>query len=249
MKQLGLIIAIFSLGYYLGHRNSPEALHLKQVKTTEILKCRDEVKELKSQCNVSEINSKANSQQDQNTPESQDAQGLIESESRKNSHRASEIAFEADKKEFLKKVEVKNLFEELKTAKIVGEDQLKVLNGFFTGQVEFDETDRPNWDMELRLNGQVLNEEARGDKLISLFKNGKLFARTTGKGRIKGVLSMSDDPNSFIVEVNGDEGYVQIYYFPRLDEFSGIYYQKVSVGQFEREGTVTLKRSFNSASF
>lgn len=249
-KQLGLSVAIaFSFGYYLGTINSPsEGNHVSKMRAREVLKCHEEVKELKTQCNLADLNSGGARDENQDT-KSQNPSNANANDSDVSSRRAGEIAFETDQKEFLKKVEVKNLFEELKIAKVVGEDQLKVLNGFFTGQVDFDEADRPSWDMELRLNGQVLNEEARGDKLISLFKNGKLFARTTGKGRIKGVMSMSGDPNSFLVEINGDEGYVQMYYFPRMDEFAGIYYQKVGVGEFEREGTVTLKRSYSNASY
>ncbi|OQW53643.1 MAG: hypothetical protein A4S09_06990 [Proteobacteria bacterium SG_bin7] len=247
MAKMGMFIVVaFAFGYYFGQMSLETSTgYVSKFKTSVIQECREEVKArvVESQTVPGEIKDQKDELGSQKPEDRND------SDPKKYSHRASEIAFESDKKEFLKQIEVKNLFEELKTAKVIGEDQLKILNGYFTGQVEFDATDRPSWDVELRMSGQVLNEEPRGDKVVSLSRNGKVFARTTGKGRIKGVLSMSSDPNSILVEVNGDEGYIQMYYLPRLDEFSGIYYHKVSIGEFEREGIVSLKRSYSSASF
>lgn len=249
MRKLHLTLMISSslfCGFIFGQKTarSPQAFVAMESskRVSEITKCREEVEVLKSQCSVDSASAEPSNI---NNPESSTNSSQPSSESVttvKSKSRSVDIAFESDVKDFLKSSEVPNFFDELKTAKIVGEEQLKVLNGRFLGQVAFDDSEKQNWDLEMNINGQVYDGEAKGDKIVSLSKNGKIFARTTGRGRIKGVLTMNSDPSAILIEVNGDEGFIQLYFMPRLDIFSGIYYRKVAMGQFEREGTVKLSR-------
>ncbi len=239
--HLGIFIIGSALaGYWLGISSiSSEPMIIeRKTKTHEIQECRAEVEELKSQCSdkASELVAKSTN------PENFAEASLDSGSWLKLGRRSLEIAFEADVKDFLKQVEVPNLFDELKRAKSVGDDQLKVLNGKFLGQVIFEDKGKEDWEVQLSLSGAITDGEAKGDKFIELSKNGKVFSRTTGRGRIKNVYTMESDANVILAEVNGDEGYMQIYYLPRLDIFTGNYYNKTGVGKFEREGTVTLKR-------
>ena len=177
-KQLGLItIVIFTLGYYLGQKNSTtETIYVSKTKKSEILKCREEFEELKSQCAMVEDKFKG---QEGSVVDTSSASASLGGEAKstwiKLGKRAVDIAFEADVKDFLKQVEVPNLFEVLKNAKVVGDDQLKLLNGNFSGNVMFDDRGKDTWDVEVNINGSIDEGEPKGNKLIVLSKNGKIF--------------------------------------------------------------------------
>jgi hypothetical protein len=239
-NQLAVIILMaLGVGYKLGSMNPPS----EKIVIKTVLKSKSP-KEIAKECDVAIPGGKEKREEAEAKDESSETKPTSEV-----SRRAQEISHQGDVKEFLKQVEKKDFFEELKSAKQLTDEQLRILNGNYAGQVQFDEGEKENWDMELRLNGYVQNDLPQGDKLVVLSKRGKVFSRNTGKGKLKGISVLENDPNSFLVEVNGDDGYVQMYYLPRMDEFAGIYYEKINVGQFERNGTVTLKRSYNNASY
>lgn len=242
------LVVIISLGggFLVGVNSVPTSEPLiieRREKNAQVKACREEVEELKSQCanNASEDTDlsiiKSNSTEASLVSDNFNSTSWL-----KVGRRSLEIAFSGDVKNFLKDVEVPNLFEELKKAKVLGDEQLKVLNGKFSGEINFEEDENEKWNLTLNINGAITDGEPKGDKFIEISKNGRVISRTTGKGRIKNVFTMDADPNVIFAEVNGDDGFIQMYYLPRLDMFTGNYYNKTGMGKFARAGTATLKR-------
>lgn len=262
----GLVCA-FS-GYSVGSLRFKETIKsLEKLKTEEINTCWSQVDEFKSKClistegansagqNLNETSSKNSANVGSNEVYSQSSSGVVspalpqqsQATNQKDSRgwtklgvKALEISFESDVKEFLKQVEVPDFFNELKSATTLSEDQAAQINGRFSGNINFESDDAASWLMEMEITGQIKNGELKGRQKIVLSKNGKVFSRSTGKGNLKDFQAFAGDPSAILINVYGDDGYVQLYYFPRLDMFSGLYYDKVSVGEFKKAGIVTL---------
>jgi hypothetical protein len=71
--------------------------------------------------------------------------------------------------------------------------------------------------------------------------NGKTFSRTSGGGKPKHFLGLSNS-QGVLVNVYGDDGYIQIYPVRRLDKIYGNYYEVKAPGQAEMTGAVVLQR-------
>lgn len=152
----------------------------------------------------------------------------------------AEIRAENDVREFLKKVEISDLYSELRQTTSLTQSQLDVLNGAYNGEMTFDDGKQRPWGVELRLNGRLRNNQITGNHLLTLAKDGKVFSRSAGRGNITDFTGFVGDPNALLVEAGGDNGYFQLYHFEKLGYLSGNYYQKVGAGNFRKVGTVVL---------
>jgi hypothetical protein len=123
-----------------------------------------------------------------------------------------------------------------------------MLNGNFTGRAVFDDPKEAPWNVQIVMNAEMRDGQAYGDFDVRLSKNGKQFSRTRS-GRKRGeknpiksdnFMALDGDENSVIINAYGDDGYFQLYFFPRLNEFHGLVYLKKSLGVFERKGVVHL---------
>ena len=155
--------------------------------------------------------------------------------------KAKELYSEADVKDFLDSIEIKDLFSELKGAGSISSTQLSVLNGNYTGEIVFDDQTKSNWRVEMNLNGQIVNGILTGRNHIILSKDGKVFSHSRGKGDLKNFQSFDGDENAFLISIYNDDGFMQLYNIERMNMLSGLVYLKSGVGQYSRAGTVTLK--------
>ncbi len=151
--------------------------------------------------------------------------------------------------DFLKSAEIPDFFGALRGGTPLSEAQLEQLNGTFAGRAVFDDPKLVPWDVQMYFNAQMQNGEIFGEFDVQLKKNGKQFSRTRS-GRKRGqkpikldhFMGLEGDGQSLIINAQGDDGYFQLYYFPRLTEFHGLVYLKKSLGVFERRGVVQLRR-------
>lgn len=152
----------------------------------------------------------------------------------------AEVRAESDVRDFLKKVEIADLYSELRQTTTLTQSQLDLLNGAYAGEMTFDDGKQRPWGVELRLNGRLRNNQITGNHLLTLAKDGKVFSRSAGRGNITDFTGFIGDPNALLVEAGGDNGYFQLYHFEKLGYLSGNYYQKVGAGNFRKVGTVVL---------
>lgn len=150
---------------------------------------------------------------------------------------------EGDVDDFLKKVTVKNLFDQLRAARSLNPSQVQALQGSFLGFVNFDDPNEKRWDVKLSFDGEVRGEAIKGQAHVELSKDGKRFSNSRSSGDLsKNFTSFAGGSRGIIVEANGGDGYFQLYAPPRLTSLVGVYYHKQGVGDFRRTGTVILVR-------
>jgi hypothetical protein len=155
---------------------------------------------------------------------------------------ARELYTESEVKEFLEKVEIKDFFSELKSARSLTAEQIGELNGSYLGEVVFDDKSKANWHVEMTLNGRVVNNELRGRSRIVLSENGKVFSTSRDRGKPKNIQGFAGDDNAFLISVYNDKGYMQLYNMERMNMLSGLLYLSNGVGQFSKVGTVILRK-------
>ena len=162
------------------------------------------------------------------------------SEWKKQGAAAAEVNGDAELKDFLKKVEISDLHNELRQTTSLSQAQLDEINGTFTGEVFMDDPKERPLAVELRLNGRIRNGQLQGTHFLSLAKDGKIFSRSSGRGNINDFMAISGDPNALIIATGGDNKYFQLYHFSKMGHLSGNYYQKASSGQYRKIGVVVL---------
>lgn len=147
---------------------------------------------------------------------------------------------ENEVKDILKKMEIKDLFAELKSAKPVSAAQFQIVAGRYIGEIIFFDDQVP-WNIDWDFNGRVLGDgQIVGRQEISIRKNGKRFSHTTGE--INAVMSMPGS-EAILINVYGDDGYLQLYPNERLDHLYANYYQKKGLDQFTLKGVANLRRA------
>lgn len=175
---------------------------------------------------------------------------VAKSDWKANGEKVKEI-YRADQVEdFLKSVEIPDFFGALRGGTAITEGQLEMIEGTFTGRALFEDPKEAPWNVFMSVNGEMQDGQPFGEFTVTLSKNGKQFSRVRS-GRKRGeknpiksdnFMGIDGDPNSVIINAYGDDGYFQLYYFPRINEFHGLVYLKKSLGVFERKGVVHLTK-------
>lgn len=169
---------------------------------------------------------------------------------KQNTEKIAEI-YRADQvDEFLKSVEIPDFFGAIRSGSSLTAAQVEQLNGSFAGRAVFDDPKELPWQVIMSVNATLEEGQMFGQFDVRLSKNGKQFSRTRS-GRKRGekqpikldyFMGLEGDANTLIVNAYGDDGYFQLYYFPRLGDFHGLVYLKKSLGVFERKGFVQLTK-------
>ena len=154
-----------------------------------------------------------------------------------------EVKSKEEAQDFLDAVHFENLFDELRAAQGLKKRQYVHIRGSFIGFVNLSEPKGEQWEVELFLDGQLVDGVIRkGTSRIKLLKDGQVFSDSNGNGDIDGVKSLAGKKKGILLKLGGNNGYFQLYYAPALNQLIGNYYKEISVGSFKRKGTVFLER-------
>lgn len=161
----------------------------------------------------------------------------------KNESKAADISNDEDAKAFLKSVEIKDFFKNLKTLKPVSKTQFNKINGSFWGKAHvFVKNKNVVWDVEIDITDTSTDEKLSADTLIKMFQDGKRFSKSTGNGHLKNIRSLNGSKLAIVVNTYGGDGFFQLYEAERMNALIGNYYHKQSIGEFKKVGTVHLER-------
>ena len=156
-----------------------------------------------------------------------------------------ELANETQAKEFLESVALDELFDQIKSAKRLSPGQFEAVRGTYAGKLQFDDNRENPWDVEIQLEGTPEGESINGAVDIKMFKQGsaKPFSHARGKGNdLKNVQGFPGDSQAILMNVYGDDGYLQVYAPKRLGYLIANYYHKKDITSFKKTGTATLYR-------
>lgn len=152
--------------------------------------------------------------------------------------------------EELKKIAIPDIYATLTTAtSLDNADQLE-MKGTYTGEINFfDKKAHPtDWNIKIRIQYDSRAAEASNNSYITLSNksDGKTFStsRSNRNGIVSQNFSRSPGSRALLVNVYGDDGYIQIYPLGGngTRTWVGNYYHKKKIGQYEFAGQVTLNR-------
>lgn len=163
--------------------------------------------------------------------------------------KASEVSFESEVKEFLNSVTSNDFNRIVSSSTDLTRQEFNLFRGRYVGEVIFDDSTQPNWNVTMELNGHRDGDAIVGKTLISLSKNGKEFSRSSSNGNNildsnkSSFQSFPGVKNAMLVNAYAGEAYFQLFYFERLKQFAGIVYSKNKGEPFKRVGIVSLQKS------
>lgn len=150
--------------------------------------------------------------------------------------------------EQLRKNPIEDIFDTLKSTTVMNRKEAVDIDGRFEGEISFFDKKKHKTDWivywEVNLNGGTSNNKpASGRALITLTNksDGKTFSRSSGTNTLKDFVR-APGSNAFIINVYGDDGYIQIYPVGDKDHWVGNYYEKVKMGQYNFAGQVRVNR-------
>ena len=140
-----------------------------------------------------------------------------------------------------KAVEISDLFHELRTSQALSNDQLRQVNGKYTGEITFYDGSEP-WHVEWTVSADSKNGILAGKQDLKLSKNGVVFSHANNDGALKDFTAASGTSKALFVKTNGDSGYMQLWEANALQRLAGVYFLKENIDQFKAIGTVNLQR-------
>jgi hypothetical protein len=143
--------------------------------------------------------------------------------------------------EALKAVEIPELFHELRTSQALSNDQLRQINGRYTGEILFYDGGEP-WHVEWTVAADSKNGILSGKQDLKLSKNGTVFSHANNDGALKDFSAASGVSKAIFVKANGDSGYMQLWEANALQRLAGVYFLKENIDQLKAIGTVNLQR-------
>lgn len=127
-------------------------------------------------------------------------------------------------------------------ASLISQQQVKSLEGRFTGQIKFIDTKREPIDLVWEFQPDYSKSIPSGSYKFSILGI-KRRNETTGNGNIENIKSLADDKNGLIIRACGDECYFQFYYNAASDQFYGNFYESIKgTNKSARVGFATLKK-------
>ena len=154
----------------------------------------------------------------------------------------SSIQSEKAARDLLKKLEVKDLSNELQKGSHLDKARIDLLTGKFTGQAVFNDPKRKAWQIEMEFKGKIENGNYEGQHEIILLESGKQISRNSGRPTGGTYVGVEGDPNGIFILVRDGSVFFQIYYFQKLEKFYGLIYERNNSGIFEKVGIVRLTR-------
>lgn len=149
---------------------------------------------------------------------------------------------ESEVSDSLSKLKIDDLFSELKSSRKLSEEEASLLNGRYVGEITFFNNKPLPWTIEWSLNLRKSGTNWSGPQLIILTDSkGKVFSRSRNSGILKDFSGMQDS-SAILINVYGDDGYLQVYPAPQFGKLYGNYYEKKGLDQFIQTGTAVLQK-------
>lgn len=152
----------------------------------------------------------------------------------------NQVASEREAEDFLKSVQMENLFPIIKAAANIGGDGLRMLSGRFQGKLVFFDGNRKPKDVEMTLTYSGQGASATGSYELIVSQDGQKESHTKGQGGFKHYNGFGEGSSAVLVRLTPDS-YLQLYAADRFDGLFGNYYTQESVDKFTPVGTVFLR--------
>lgn len=158
--------------------------------------------------------------------------------------RVANAANDVDALRDLKKMEIPDFFSAVQSAQPISTQDALAVDGKFAGEINFFDRkeNKSDWLIEWEVHLQSATS-LKGPMLIALTnKNtGKVFSRSRGTTLGKDFMKIPGS-RGLLINVYGDDGYIQIYPFDNKNTWLGNYYGKVKLGTYKMTGQVRLGR-------
>ena len=171
-----------------------------------------------------------------NLPPVNTVQVLKRIETKVNEATSDEEAFEA--LEELKHVDIGPT---LKKKRALLPDQVQSIRGHFVGSVEM--TDKsPAWLVDMNILADQVNPIKNSKYEILIERDGKQIGKTTGSGSLKDFFGTEEGDGGIVIDSNGNDGFMRVFWHARLDKFLGVMYLMDAAGEPKPAGRVRLSR-------
>jgi hypothetical protein len=161
---------------------------------------------------------------------------------KKETSKVLEISTPQDAADFLEKVKVDNLFDEMKNANPLSPVQYDLLRGEFNGVAKFWDVNVKSLIVKLNFEGRLENGKPAGRYNINVRAVDGKGRNSTSNGSVgpDTFMGINGDSQGIMIEAGGGDLFFQLYFFPKLNEFYGLLYEKEGVGKFSPQGVVRL---------
>lgn len=155
-----------------------------------------------------------------------------------------EIRDEKEAFDELRKMPIPDLYSTLRKSRDATAAEALMIEGRFQGEITFfnHKEYKTDWliEWEVRLKSV---DKANGSSEIMLTRksDGVTFSHARGSGTFKEFLRV-DGSKALIVNVQGDDGYIQVYPLNNTEQWVGNYYEKKKSGTYEFVGQVRLNK-------
>lgn len=162
-------------------------------------------------------------------------------------NRVTNARDEAEALEELRKLEIPDLFSTLKESKNLSTREALDIDGHFQGEISFFDrkTHKTDWYIEWQVQYRSATKEGSSYIALTRKSDGKTFSRTrsgTEKGLVTDNFMRPAGSRAMIVNVYGDDGYIQIYPLGNKNTWVGNYYEKAKLGEYQMIGQVRLNK-------
>lgn len=144
----------------------------------------------------------------------------------------------------LKRMEIPDFFSAVQSAQPISTQDALAVDGKFAGEINFFDRkeNKSDWLIEWEVHLQSATS-LKGPMVIALTNKstGKVFSRTKGTTLGKDFMKIPGS-RGLLINVYGDDGYIQIYPFDNKNTWLGNYYGKVKLGTYKMTGQVRLGR-------
>lgn len=125
----------------------------------------------------------------------------------------------------------------------VEQKQMKAIEGSFIGEITFFDKKREARNLSWELIPNYRENPIETEFHLRIYGGGKGESVASGRGQLRHVSVLSEDPYAYMVETCGGECYLQMYYNGVRDQFYGNYYElKDANKKFERVGLINLRK-------
>lgn len=149
---------------------------------------------------------------------------------------------ESEIKDFLKKVAIKDLFSEIKSAKNAPLATLEKMLGIFEGTLVYNNQEEEPAEVYLELEAESKDGKIEGTFKTILSRHGDVFSNSTSNGSPDLVKKIEGSDKAIFYELGGKMGYFQLYFINGGKNLIGNFYHEKGMAEFEKKGEVRLTR-------
>ncbi len=160
------------------------------------------------------------------------------------SHEKDLASVQADKPEqFLASAVIKDMGTEIKGYKKFksNDSRLNGLQGFFAGDLIFEDKRRKPWRIEMTLNSEIAEGVPKGSMNLRIIQEDNNVSNGTGSGDLRGIQQTASESKALIIH-EGDKNFLQMYLLETQDSVIGNYYEQTDSGETKLLGHFTLRR-------